>query len=390
MCNPFLASDWTWYAKAVHRKSAGRAGMVMLLASMLSACASLPSSGPTSAKILAGDDMSSGGVNYQIVNISAAADLPQPVAAAGSWAVPPLAEPRIAVGPGDVLSIRLFEVGTRLFSGMGSSSNMADPSAVTAIGEALPPVQIDELGDITLPYAGTLHVAGQSTGEIEQQINRQYSAYSQALRAMVSVSRNEANKVAVGGAVAKAGRFSLSPAHERVLDVISEAGGVSARPEDVVVRLTRNGTISSARLRQIMNDSRLNEVLAGGDVLELDLLPQSYLVFGAAGKVAQVSFNADRVSLAEAVARAGGPLDSQADPTGVFLFRYDAADTTGHRTIYRLNLMQPGSYFLAQNFYLQDKDVLYFANARSNQPSKFVQILNQLFSPFLTVRAIAN
>ncbi len=389
MRDPHFSASRPIYAIPAYKSVARRTGITMLLISLLSACASLPSSGPTSAKILAGDKTLSGDVKYRIVNILASADLPKPVTATESWAVPPLVEQRIAVGPGDVLSVRLFEVGTRLFSGI-SNSNITDTAAVAAVGEALPPVQVDELGDITLPYAGTLHVAGQSTGEIEQQINRQYAAYSQALRAMVSVSRNETNKVVVAGAVAKAGRFSLSPAHERVLDIISEAGGVSARTEDVLVRLTRSGTTSSARLRQIMDNPRLNEVLTGGDMLELDLQPQSYLVFGAAGKVAQVSFNADRVSLAEAIARAGGPLDSQADPTGVFLFRYDAADASGLRTIYRLNLMQPGSYFLAQNFYLQDKDVLYFANARSNQPSKFVQILNQLFSPFLTVRAIAN
>jgi polysaccharide export outer membrane protein len=39
---------------------------------------------------------------------------------------------------------------------------------------------------------------------------------------------------------------------------------------------------------------------------------------------------------------------------------------------------------------MHDKDVIYIANAAANQPSKFVNIINQLFSPFITARAITR
>jgi polysaccharide export outer membrane protein len=48
-------------------------------------------------------------------------------------------------------------------------------------------------------------------------------------------------------------------------------------------------------------------------------------------------------------------------------------------------MMNPGAYFLAQNFQMRDKDVLYFGNARANQPSKLIQLISQLFSPLATV-----
>jgi polysaccharide biosynthesis/export protein len=44
--------------------------------------------------------------------------------------------------------------------------------------------------------------------------------------------------------------------------------------------------------------------------------------------------------------------------------------------------------FLAQRFMMRDQDLLYVGNARANQPSKFVQLLSQLFLPVATVRNV--
>jgi polysaccharide export outer membrane protein len=82
-----------------------------------------------------------------------------------------------------------------------------------------------------------------------------------------------------------------------------------------------------------------------------------------------------------------------ADPTAVFIFRYDETidPASGAKpVIYRLNMMEPASYFLAQRVAMQDKDVIYIANAAANQPTKLVGVINQLFSPFITARAISR
>lgn len=364
-----------------------RAVALSFLAMVPAACSTLPTSGPTASQIVAGERADSG-PSYRIVDVSNQVELPPEQRGGLDWAVPPPIEDRLVVGPGDVLSIRLFEVGIRLFSGTGASSDAA--SDVGARSENLPEVRVDEQGDIALPYAGQIHVAGLAANEIEEQIARRFSRFSQDMRVMVTVAKDETNVVVVAGAVGKAGRYPLTQAHERILDIVAEAGGASVRASDVVVRLTRKGIVSSTRLRQLLNDAQKNVRLAPGDLVYLEPQPLTYSVFGAVGKVSQIPFDQDRITLAEAIARAGGPDDNRADPTGVFLFRYDPDAGDAQRTIYRLNLLKPSNYFLAQNFYLQDKDVLYFANARSNQPAKFVQILNQLFSPILTVRAVTQ
>ena len=58
--------------------------------------------------------------------------------------------------------------------------------------------------------------------------------------------------------------------------------------------------------------------------------------------------------------------------------------------IYQLNLMKPASYFLSQRFKIHDKDVIYVANAAANRPAKLVSIINQLFSPIVTARALTQ
>jgi polysaccharide export outer membrane protein len=95
------------------------------------------------------------------------------------------------------------------------------------------------------------------------------------------------------------------------------------------------------------------------------------------------------MTLSEALARSGGPLDDKADARGVFIFRYETRNQSGETklqpVIYRLNLLDPASYFAAQRFQMREKDVMLIANAQSNQIGKFVQMINQLATPALTV-----
>ena len=177
------------------------------------------------------------------------------------------------------------------------------------------------------------------------------------------------------------------------LDAVALAVGAVASSEDTLVRFARNKKTVEQRLDTIRASSNDNLVLSPQDYIELVKRPRSFTVFGAAGKVSQVSFDTGGVSLAEALARVQGALDSTADPTAVFIFRYDDTidPATGAKPIiYRLNLLDPASYFLSQQVAIQDKDVIYIANAAANQPSKLISIINQLFSPFITARALTQ
>ena len=100
-----------------------------------------------------------------------------------------------------------------------------------------------------------------------------------------------------------------------------------------------------------------------------------------------------RLSLAEAVAKAGGLSDDRADPASVFLYRgetRDVAEALGIDcspfegpiipVIYVLNLRDPAGYFLASTFEMRNKDVIYVSNAYSVENTKFLTYLRTINS----------
>lgn len=75
------------------------------------------------------------------------------------------------------------------------------------------------------------------------------------------------------------------------------------------------------------------------------------------------------------------------NPAALGSAKYRYAKKNGHLTtdgkipvIYRVNLDDPGTFFVAQNFPIRDKDVLYVSNASSVGLRKFLDIANSLSS----------
>lgn len=362
---------------------------------LLAGCATLPASGPTAGEIKRGAKPDQNVLGFRIVDIT-----PEIVrgvgesTAAADGALPTLATlvapgRNDVVGPGDVLSVGIYEVGVSLFGGGRTVGEGFDPSAK---GEPFPTVVVDREGAISLPYVGRIEVGGKTPAEIQTLIERALRGKSQNPQALVGVKLNVSDTVFVSGDVRRPGRFDLSLQNERLLDAIALAGGADYSSEDTLVRFTRGGRTLEERLGRIRAGAPDDLMLVPGDRIELIKRPRSFLVLGASTRVSQVSFETGDLSLAEAVARAGGPADAVADPSAVFLFRYDPAHTPqgDMPIIYRLNMMQPTSYFLSQRFAIRDKDVIYIANAAANRPGKLVAIINQLFSPFVTARAISR
>ena len=99
------------------------------------------------------------------------------------------------------------------------------------------------------------------------------------------------------------------------------------------------------------------------------------------------------MTLAEAVAAAGGLLDLVADPGSVFLYRreprelaemlgVDCSKMDGPTVpiVYSVSFSDPAGYFLATRVQMHNKDVIFAANAQSVEITKFANFLNTLIS----------
>ena len=127
----------------------------------------------------------------------------------------------------------------------------------------------------------------------------------------------------MAGEVVTGARVPLSVRGDRLLDLIAAAGGAKAPVYETFVRLSRDGVTATIPMERLVSNPAENIYAQPGDVLTLVRLPQSFTVFGATGANAQIPFTAERMTLVEALAKAGGLQDLRADPAGVFLFRFE-------------------------------------------------------------------
>lgn len=380
-------------------------GALSMLAVLLSGCATLPSSGPTGRQVMSGAQDPNAALKFQVVELDGAAFQKLVAIAPAGRGVGRLAalarEGRVdRIAPGDALQVNIYEVGMTLFGnssqsstqGLGGTMSLPDTVDPTVRSQPVNIVTVAGDGTIRLPYVGRLMVAGSTPYDVQRMIEQALHGKSQSPQALVTVVNSPGNSVYLLGDVIRTGRMPLTAARERLLDAVATAGGSKVSGADTVIRLTRGGESAEMRLGDIRPASSDDLSLLPGDRIELINEPRSFSAFGATSKVSQVAFEAPTLSLAEALARVGGPNDAQADPKSVFLFRYDAAAIAAGEAplIYRLNLMKPESYIIAQNFAMRDKDLIYIANSASNPVSKFVAILNQLFSPLLTAKILTD
>lgn len=368
---------------------------LLALASLLAGCASLPTSGPTGSQVQKSitNPAAQAQLPIRLAEVRTAADLPSPPLAAASAKLTELAPPPTdLIGPGDILDITVYEAGVTLFAPGGASVGGGDKSAIVASpgvqAQKLPPSRVSDDGDIVIPYAGKLHVLGRTIGEVEKQIRASLRGLSQNPQVVVTQAQVITNSVIVSGEVARPGRLVLQTNRETLSDVVALAGGYRGTARDLMLRVNRHGENIDIYLNDLNDNPSLDVRAYPGDRLMLINNPRTFSVLGAPGRVEQIPFNQSRVSLVEAVAQSGGASPNAGDAAAIFVFRY-VKDENGTEVpvVFHVNMMESGAYFLAQHFAMQDKDVLYIANAKANQAAKMTQLISQMFSPIMTVVA---
>jgi polysaccharide export outer membrane protein len=252
-------------------------------------------------------------------------------------------------------------------------------------------VRVDDYGYIKVPFVGRVRAAGHTAAELQAIIQSGLRGMSQDPQVMVSIDQSITNSIILAGEVAKPGRLVLATNRESLVDAIALAGGYRGNAKDAVTRVQRDGETFEVRLSDLLDMPQEDVQVAPGDRITVISRPQSFSILGAPNKSDEVVFPRSRLTLAEAVAVAGGANPNAGDAAAIFVFRHVRQPNGVERpTVYHLNMMKAGAYLLSQRFLMQDGDVLYIGNARANQPTKFIQLLSQLFVPVATARAVTR
>jgi polysaccharide biosynthesis/export protein len=301
------------------------------------------------------------------------------------------------VHPGDSLEIFIWEASPQLLFGSNSIPGVAS-AATTTKNTALPEQIVNEQGTIYVPYAGRVVAAGKTLTQIEQAITNALRGKANYPQVIVRLATNSATGVTVVGEVKHSQLMSLTPKKERILDAIALAGGVKAPVNKVTVQITRGKQTHSMALDRIIKEPQQNIPLQTGDVITAFYQSLSFTVLGAAGKNQEINFETQGITLAQALGRMNGLKDSTANPEALFIFRFEETSVLEKNTllkkkipiIYQVNMKDPASFFLVQNFLIQDKDVIYVANARGTELAKFLRIVGGILGPAVAASVVYN
>jgi polysaccharide export outer membrane protein len=216
------------------------------------------------------------------------------------------------------------------------------------------------------------------------------------------VVESHANSVSVLGEVKTSGHFPLSPHNDRLLDVLASAGGPTRPPRDLRVVVSRSGRFADAPLNQVLDDPRQNIRLEPQDQIRVLDKPRKYSTFGAFFRDTQTLIEDDDVTLAQAIARAGGLDTNSANAASVVVFRFERPEIArdlgvvapptakGVPIVYRLNLRQPQGVFIADNFDIRPNDLVYVARSDITEAQKFFQLLDSVTQLTYNVTQASN
>jgi polysaccharide biosynthesis/export protein len=351
-----------------------------VLSAMLahSGCSNLPTSGPTNALAQA-DQFYPATLPYALVKVTndVEAILERNSTRIGRAFTDRRGPSEIRFGVGDTVSVTVFEAAA------GGLFIPADAGVRPGNYVTLPNQQVDTQGNITVPYAGAIKAQGRTAVQVQSAIVAALKNRALEPQAVVALVDQRASSISVLGEVGTPSRFPASASGERLLDAISRAGGPRNPGYDTWVMLEREGRQAAAPFAAILEQPANNIYVRPQDTIYVFTQPQTFVAFGASGQQGQFPFGAWRLSIAEALGKAGGLNDNLADPASVYLYRGERREVAEQLgldcarfggpivpVIYNLNLRDPQGYFLAQKFEMRNKDVIFTSNAQSVESGK--------------------
>jgi polysaccharide biosynthesis/export protein len=371
--------------------------LTIFLTFLLSACYSLPRSGPSAEVIQSQAAAFPSGLQLVDITPHIARQLENQKKLVGfgpTFGTLKVNDRDQLVGVGDAIEISIWEAPPATLFGAGDLSARGNATLGASRGTTLPEQTVSAEGKISVPFAGPLEVKGRSTGQIEMDVVQRLKGKANQAQVMVRLLRNNSALATVVGEVVNNIRVPLTSRGEKLLDAIAAAGGAKQPLHKTTVQITRGTTTVAMSLDSVIRDAQHNVTLQAGDIITAAYQPLSFTALGATGKNDEINFEAQGISLAQALARVGGLQDARADAKGIFIFRLENPNalswannpttTTAEGkvpVIYRLDMRDPASFFVAQAFMVEHKDVLYVSNAPAAELQKFANLIYTIALP---------
>lgn len=329
----------------------------------LGACG-LPRSGPSQQEILAGSVENGGQTNIVYVDdrVARVSVIETPLGFSRAF----LNAGRTSVDrirAGDKLTITIWEnVENGLLAAPGASST------------TLKDIQVDQLGNIFVPYAGVVRASGRTAEELRLDITQLLERQTPDPQIEVRRQTGDAAVVNVVGGVNKQGVVALSAASRTLTSVLAVAGGVAIDPAGTRITVQRGNESGAIWLRDLYANPANDINLRAHDRIIVEKDQRYYSVLGASSGQTRVDFLSKDPNVVDALSAVSGLNGNVADPRGIFIFRMEPAEianavletdkfTTPQRVAYVIDLTKEESIFTAQAFRIRDRDTVYVTEA---------------------------
>jgi polysaccharide export outer membrane protein len=282
------------------------------------------------------------------------------------------------VGPQDELRVTVFE-----------HPELTNP---TGTANELSGRVVNSDGKFFFPYVGPVQAAGKTVQEIQQTITQGLRSVIRNPQVDVSVFRFRSQRVVVSGEVRTPGNVPITDVPPTLAEIISSAGGLTVEADLGNVTVTRgSATVRTDMYGYLYNgDQTQNLRLQTGDVVNVpDRRYSKVFVLGEVGRPNSLVMPRGRLSLAEALADAGGVNPFSGNAGQIYVIR----DNGPKAQIFHLNASSPDALVLADQFNLRQRDVVYvdtvgvvrWARVINNilPTAEFLRLSAETFSPSL-------
>lgn len=260
------------------------------------------------------------------------------------------ATPDYKIGPGDILSIIVWD----------------HPELTTPAGQYRSADQagtvVTEDGTIYYPYVGTLQVAGKTTRQVRDLLASRLSKFIEKVQLDVRMTAFRSKRVYVVGEVIKPGLQEVTDIPMTVLEAVNRAGGFGPEADHSRVLLTRKGTTYRVDIQAMYEAgaTEQNALLEPGDILNVqDRSFNKIFVLGEVAKPGSLIMTKRRSTLAEALSDAGYIAQDRSNPKWIYVMRGDSDVPE----LFHLDGSSPDSMLLADRFTLQPRDIVYVDTA---------------------------
>lgn len=259
-------------------------------------------------------------------------------------------------------------------------------------------LEVDANGSIFLPYVNKVGIRGLTPAGARMKIQRRLEPIVPSAQVQVSLEQGRDHSVDVVGGVANPGAYPMPSRNYKILNVISDAGGVSQGLRNPQVRLIRGSETYEISAEELFATGHRNALLLPRDTVVIEEDDRSFTALGAAGTEDLIYFPKQHVTALEAVSLMGGINDYRGNPQGVLVLReyparYLRPDGTGpqmQQVVFTFDLTSADGLFAARKFHVQPDDTVLATESPVTSAQTIFGLVGSVFGLTRQVATVTN